>query len=101
MKYGVNGYIKASPGKGKELLNYLLEAANEMEHVVGCYCYIVGINDEEPDNVFIYEVWEDEDAHKASLEIPVFQELIMKARPIIADLVSYPTLTIHGGKGIS
>lgn len=101
MKYSINGYIKAISSKREELLGYLLEAAEEMENVEKCHIYIVGIYDEEPDNVYVYEVWENEEAHKASLTLPVFQALIQKARPIIAALESYPALKVYGGKGLS
>lgn len=98
--YSTNGYIKAIDEKRDELLDYLLEAAEEMKNVEKCYCYIVGVNDQEPDNVYVYEVWESEEAHEASLTLPVFRELIEKAKPIISDLKSYPELRIYGGKGI-
>jgi quinol monooxygenase YgiN len=100
MKYSINGYITAVSGKREELLNYLLEAANEMKHLENCQCYIVGTNDDESDNVYVFEVWDNEEAHKASLTMPVFQNLIKKAKPIIARLKSFPDLRIHGGKGI-
>ncbi|MBS3990559.1 MAG: antibiotic biosynthesis monooxygenase [Erysipelothrix sp.] len=101
MKYSINGYITATTGKREELLKYLLEAANEMKNLDNCQCYIVGTNDEESDNVYVFEVWDNEEAHKASLTLPVFQTLIQKAKPIIAGLKSYPPLKIHGGKGIT
>lgn len=97
-RFSVSGKLVAKDGKGKELLSYLLEAAKEMEKVENCYCYIVGINETEPDSVYVYEVWENKDAHHASLNIPVFRNLIVKAKPIIRDMKSYPELTIVGGK---
>lgn len=101
MKYSINGYIKAIPEKRDELLGYLLEAAKEMNAVETCHIYIVGVNHEESDNVYVYEVWDSEEAHIASLSLPVFQALIQKARPIIAGLESYPALKIYGGKGLN
>jgi quinol monooxygenase YgiN len=101
MKYSINGYIQAIPEKREELLGYLLEAAKEMNTLETCHVYIVGVNDEESDNVYVYEVWDSEEAHKASLSLPVFQTLIQKARPIIAGLKSYPALRVYGGKGIN
>lgn len=100
MKYSINGYITAMTGKREELLKYLLEAAHEMKHLTTCQCYIVGTQDDEPDNVYVFEVWDSEEAHKVSLTLPIFQELIQKAKPIIAGLKSFPALKIHGGKGI-
>lgn len=100
MKYGVNGKLVAKEGEGKRLLAYLLKAAEELEMVDNCICYSVGTNEEEPEAVYVYEVWEDAKAHKDSLNLPAVQKLIAQARPIIVDMVSYPKLDIHGGKGI-
>lgn len=100
MKYGVNGKLVAKEGEGKALLAYLLTAARELEKVDNCFCYSVGTNEEEAEAVYVYEIWEDEKAHKDSLTLPAVQKLIAEARPIIADMVSYPKLEIHGGKGI-
>lgn len=97
-KYSVYGNIVAKPGHGDELLGYLLEAAEGMQAVDNCYCYIVGINPDEADTVYVFEVWENEAAHQASLQMPVFRELINKAKPIIAGMNDYPNLVIKGGK---
>ena len=97
-RYSVYGSLTAVPGKREELQRYLLEAADGMEHVEGNYCYIVGVADEEPDNVYVFEVWESKEAHEASLELDVFRQLINKARPIIAGMQDYPNLRIVGGK---
>jgi quinol monooxygenase YgiN len=100
MKYSVNGKISALEGNGEALKNILLEAANEMEQVQGCHLYIVGMDHEDKDSVYVYEVWESAEAHKASLSLPVFQKLITSARPIIKEMTSYPELKIYGGKGL-
>lgn len=98
--FSVNGSLSAAPGKRDELLQYLLEAAEEMEHVENCYIYSVGIDPEDNAKVYVYEVWEDQAAHQASLQLDVFKNLITKARPIITDMADYPNLVIKGGKGI-
>lgn len=59
---------------------------------------IVGTNPDEPEAVYIYEVWESAAAHAASLQMPVFAALIQKARPMIAGMEDLPSLQIHGGK---
>lgn len=97
-RYSVNGKLMASSGNGPMLRQYLLEAAAGMEAVDNCYCYIVGVNQEEPDAVYIYEVWENQAAHRASLELDVFRKLIEKAKPIIVSMSNDPDLTIIGGK---
>lgn len=98
--YGVNGYLIAKEGKRDELLSYLLEAAAAMEELAGCLIYSVGIDPEDESRVYVYEVWQDEAAHKQSLTLEVFNRLIEKAKPIMDGMGDYPALTILGGKGI-
>lgn len=99
-KFSVYGNLVATPGHGEELLTYLLEAAEGMKAIDNCDCYIVGTNPDQPEAVYVFEVWENEAAHKASLQLPVFRELIDKAKPIIAGMNDYPNLVIKGGKGV-
>ncbi len=96
--YGVRGSLTAKPGKRQGLLDILGEAARGMEEVPGCLCYILGTSQEEPEAVHVYEVWLDKAAHQASLSMPVFQQLIERAKPIIESMTSQPDLIIHGGK---
>ena len=97
-RYSTNGKLIAKNGKGQELLDILLEASEAMSDVDDCYCYIVGMNSDDPNAVYVFEVWEDESAHKASLELPAVKQLIQKAMPIIDGMDNSPDLTIYGGK---
>lgn len=94
----VEGKLLAQPGQGEALLQILLEAARGMEAVEDCFCYLVGTREQKPDAVHVIEVWRDAEAHQASLQMPVFQALIAKARPLIAGMEDVPSLVIHGGK---
>lgn len=94
----IYGALEAVEGKFEELKGYLFEAAEKMKEVETCYCYVVGENADYPNHVFILEIWQDEEAHQASLQMEVFQELISKARPIIKDMKDYPDATLLGGK---
>jgi len=96
--YAVNGKLTALPGEGEKLLAILLDAAKGMENMDGCLCYIVGTDENKPEDVWVYEVWVNEAAHQDSLQLPVFQALIGKARPLIAGMENLPSLVIHGGK---
>lgn len=99
-KFGLYGKLTAVEGKREELLNILLEAANSMKDVEGCDIYLVNVSNEHPNDVIIYEVWENAEAHQASLSLEVTQTLIQRAKPIIAGMERFHTLQTFGGKGI-
>ncbi len=99
-KYSLFGKFAVEASNQKKLATILLEAAESMKAVDGCTIYIVSVSSEEPDAVYVYEVWDDEAAHKNSLTLEVTQTLISKARPLINGMERIRTLEALGGKGL-
>lgn len=77
------GTLGALPGKRDELVS-LLSARNEGLSGIGCLLYEVGVNEEEPDTVFVAELWSSAAAHQASLELPAVQAAVAAARPLLS-----------------
>jgi hypothetical protein len=50
----------------------------------GCLAYEVGVSDDDPDTVFVVELWESAEAHQASLAVPEVQTAIAAARPLLS-----------------
>lgn len=93
------GSIRAVPGQGDALEGLLLEAAAALEAAEGCSLYLVHRDDEDPEAVWVVEVWSDARAHQASLELGPVQEVIARARPLIAGMGERFTLRPVGGLG--
>lgn len=79
--YGLIGRIVAAEGKREELLAILGESAGQMP---GCRSYIVARCGEHPEGIWVTEVWDDAESHKASLGLQAVQDAIGRARPLIA-----------------
>jgi pimeloyl-ACP methyl ester carboxylesterase/quinol monooxygenase YgiN len=79
--YGLIGRINAVPGRRDELAAILLEGTSEM---AGCLAYIVAKDLADADALWITEVWDSRESHGASLRLPVVQQAVAQARPIIA-----------------
>jgi quinol monooxygenase YgiN len=77
------GTLGAAPGKRNELVAHLTKRSDRLREL-GSLAYEVGINDEYPETVFVVELWEDEQAHKASLALPDVQASIATARPLLS-----------------
>jgi quinol monooxygenase YgiN/quercetin dioxygenase-like cupin family protein len=67
---GVGRYMKftAQPGRGDDLANRLLQAADSLHDTPGCELYVINRVPEEPDVVWVTELWLSQDALEASLE---------------------------------
>jgi len=99
MTYGLFGNFTAQPGKRDDLVGYLLRAAELLEPNADCIHYIVSTSNE-PDVVYVSEIWSDQVAHDASLQPARIRALIEEARPLIAGMSDQTHLTVHGGKGL-
>jgi quinol monooxygenase YgiN len=95
------GSILATPGDGDRLEALLLEAAEAVAAADGCLLYLVNRTDDDPDAVWVVEVWTSEEAHTASLELAGVQDVIGRARPLIAGMGDRLTLRPVGGTGLA
>lgn len=95
--YGLIGRMTAKPGQRDELVAAILEGSGTMP---GCRSYVVARDVANADAVWITEVWDDEAAHQASLQLPAVRAAIARAMPLIADFgPSFPTVPV-GGSGL-
>lgn len=67
---GVGRYVKftAQPRRGEELAEALLRAAEALRDTPGCELYVVNRSAPDPDQIWVTELWRDQEALDASLE---------------------------------
>jgi len=94
----MHGCFKAQPGKGDELAEILLAAADGLRADESCLLYVVSREGE--DAIWVTEVWTDREAHDASLQAPGVPEMIARARPLIARMDGRAEFSVLGGKGV-
>lgn len=95
--YGLIGRIRALAGKRSELTAVLIAEEGSMP---GCLSYIVAEDPEDADALWVTEVWETQEAHRASLQLPQVQAAIVKGRPLIAGFDSRAETKVLGGIGL-
>jgi quinol monooxygenase YgiN len=98
-KFGIYGKLVAVEGQRDALAEILLEAADVLQSFEGCIMYVVNISENEPDTIWVTEIWEDSEAHGASIRIEEIQALMKRGRPLIAAAESTRLQTL-GGKGL-
>ncbi len=98
-KFAMYGKLTAHPGRRDALVQILLEAAELLGSAEGCALYIVNVSDEDPDAVWVTELWRDAEAHAASLKNENVLALIQRGRPLIAGMEPVKLRPV-GGKGI-
>ncbi|KGR76243.1 putative quinol monooxygenase [Ureibacillus sinduriensis] len=100
-KFSLFGKFTVQTGEREKMVEILLEAAKSMTDLEECEIYLVNISENEPESVYVYEVWSNEEAHQASLTLEATKTLIQLAKPIITGMERISTLKALGGKGIS
>jgi quinol monooxygenase YgiN len=95
--YGLIAKMIAVPGHRDALIDLVLAGSAGMP---GCVSYIVAKDAESSDVIWVTEVWDSEDSHKASLAIPAVKEAIGKAMPLIAGFEKGATTIPVGGVGL-
>ena len=100
MSYGLFGKMTAVAGQGDALTRHLLDAAEALQNAPGCHLYVVSRDPQDQDSVWVMEVWDSSDAHRASLELDAIRDLITRARPIIEGMSDRFEFEPVGGKGL-
>ena len=95
--YGLIGKMIAAPGRRDELLSILLESVGDMP---GCHSYVIATDPADENAIWITEVWDGPDSHRASLALPSVREAITRAKPLIAGFESSVTTEPVGGHGL-
>ena len=97
--FSMFGKIKAHPGKRDELLAILLEASQILKEVEGCEHYIINTSDDDPDGIWVWELWRDAEAHANSLKNEQGLNTIMRGKPLIAEIKPLRLRPV-GGRGM-
>jgi len=92
--------MKATAGQRDALIGYLMQAANGMREIDGCYLYIINSDPADPDAIWVTEVWRSQADHQASLSLEGTKALIAQARPLIAEMSQRIEVVPLGGKGL-
>lgn len=95
--YGLIGSFSAHPGKRDELIALMTASTGALP---GCLSYIIAKDPHDGDTIWITEVWDSADSHKASLQIAEVAETITKAMPLIARFGQHTVTEPVGGMGI-
>ena len=97
--FAMHGKVLAQPGQREALVEVLLEAAEMVGQMPECQLYLVSTSDE-PEAVWVTELWDSEEAHERSLQRDDVRALIGRGRPLIAGMSDQVRLTPVGGKGL-
>ncbi|HEX9173755.1 MAG TPA: putative quinol monooxygenase [Telluria sp.] len=94
--YGLIGKIKTKSGQRDALASILLQATQAMP---GCLSYVIATDPTDGDGLWITEVWDSAESHKASLELPAIKAALLAGRPLISGFAERFQTNPVGGFG--
>ena len=95
MTFANVGSLETKPGQRDAVLSILVRPMAGLKEA-GCLLYEVGVNDAVPDTVFVCELWESQEAHRASLELESVQAAIEEAMPLLTGEMGGNQFTVLG-----
>jgi len=95
--YGLIGKMLAVSGKRDQLIDILTAGVGGMP---GCISYVVAKDPGNADAIWITEVWDNAESHKASLSLPAVRDAISRGKPLIASFAEHYITEPVGGHGL-
>ena len=95
--YGLIGSFRAHPGQREALIALMTASVGAMP---GCLSYVVARDKADADKLWVTEVWDSAESHRASLQIPAVAETIRRAMPLIAGFGDHIETDPAGGFGL-
>ena len=100
-KFGLHGSLKAIEGKGSQLAGLLLKASEILASVTGCQLYVISIDAEDKDIIWVTEVWDSKENHTNSLQDERIRLIIGEAMPLLDGMpTGGKSLKVIGGLGL-
>jgi quinol monooxygenase YgiN len=96
--YGLIGKMKVVSGQRDALISTLIDGVSGMP---GCLSYIVAQDPTDADAIWVTEVWDSQDSHRASLSLPSVQQAIARGKPLITGFGERFETKPVGGYGLT
>jgi quinol monooxygenase YgiN len=99
MAYGYLGTMRAQPGLRDEVVATLVGGADALT-AAGCQLYVVSVSEDDPDLIWVNEVWGSKEQHDASLAHPDVKAAITATMPKLTGEFTSQELHVVGGLGV-
>lgn len=96
--YGYLGSMRTRPGHRDDVVAILTKSGDGLRSA-GCELYLVGVAADDPDTIWVTEMWRSKQHHDDSLELPETKEAIASAMPMLTGEFEGHQLEFVGGLG--
>ena len=98
-KIAVLAKLTAAPGKRDELLEKFQSMLDAVQSETGCELYLAHTKDDEPDSIYMYELYSDQASADAHMGSDAMKNFIVEAGSLFGGPPQLDFVKLHGGKG--
>jgi quinol monooxygenase YgiN len=96
--YGYLGSMRTRPGHRDDVVAILTRSGEGLRSA-GCELYLVGVAGDDPDRIWVTEMWRSKQHHDDSLQLPETKAAIAAAMPMLIGEFEGCELEMVGGLG--
>ncbi len=100
MLYALLNRLTAKPGQRQRLVEVLLESGKLFEDNSACLLYLVSESTDDPNLVWVVDLWTSQQAHAEALKTPELQPFVEQAMPLLQSMPHQIEVRPVGGKGL-
>ena len=92
--------LTAKPGQRQRVVEVLLESGRLFDDNPACLLYVVSESTDDPNLVWVIDLWTSEQAHAEALKAPELRPFVEKAMPLLEGMPEQMEVRAVGGKGL-
>jgi quinol monooxygenase YgiN len=92
--------LTAKPGQRQRVVEILLESGRLFDDNPACLLYLVGESADEPDLIWVIDLWTSQEAHAEALKAPELGPFVQQAMPLLEGMPEQIEVHPAGGKGL-
>ena len=100
MAYVLLNKLTAKPGKRDQVVQNLLESGQLFDDNADCVMYLVTESSDSPNDIWVFDLWTNEEAHSQALQAPELQPSIAETVPLLEGMPEQIEVQARGGKGL-
>ena len=98
--YALINKLTAKPGKRDEVIELILESSKPFKDNPSCLFSLVYKDTEDPNIIWVEDVWTNKDDHTKALAQPELRPYIEKTIPLLEGKPEQHEIELAGGKGL-
>jgi quinol monooxygenase YgiN len=100
MAYALLNRLVAKSGQRGRVVEILVRSGSFFEHNPACLLYLVSEAADDPDLVWVVDLWTSEEAHARALQAPELRPFVEEAKPLLEGMPEQIEILPVGGKGL-